>query len=106
MHPGTEQKVSAFLAIVCARLQQPVEIGRRAFRTVVVVIPAREIQNGSVYAAIFVAQFDPVPPRVLGGMRKPVIVVGRDATKIRELLQRQSLQYSRCSASASRIGCF
>src|SRR5438874_13676074 len=81
MHPGTEQKVSAFLAIVCARLQQPVEIGRRAFRTVVVVIPAREIQNGSVYAAIFVAQFGPVPPRVLCGMRKPVIVVGGGAAK-------------------------
>src|SRR5207249_9215882 len=97
MHPGTEQKVSAFLAIVCARLQQPVEMGRRAFRTVVVVIPAGEIQNGSVYAAVVVAQFGPVPPRILGGMRMPVIVVGRDATKIRELLQGQTVQHSRRS---------
>src|SRR5438132_3211450 len=46
---------------------------------------------------IFVAQFGPIPPRILGGMRKPVIVVGRDAAKILELLQRQSVQHSRRS---------
>src|SRR5581483_866429 len=77
--PGSKEQLGSCVALPATGCQQPQVVGRGALRAIVVVVPGGQVKHRCMDAIVFVTQFAPVPPWIVGGVLQPAVIKRRDA---------------------------